>query len=606
MIPATPFVAPGLAHEVRVGARAVSHACQIAEAMRRDGNIGQVRKPDGSSVTLIDYTLQPLIIRWLLDRFPQDKIVAEEQALSLYDLYPHHEGLRRITREISQKGKVRMGNPLFWMDCQTDQLGPRTWVIDPVDATDSLPSGNYAVNLALIHEGIVVLGIMGIPHLRLPQLPNKEGLLLLAVKGHGSWVAPLDGSAPFERLHVSSRGPEQAVLLRSLANLKQINPEDGAFLRTLYSGFMSGLNQASLDQAASSPIRYALLAAGVGDVTIRVPLTPPWTRELRAWDHAPGVLLVEEAGGQVTDLKGQPLNFGTGPVLTDNVGLLASNGLSHDLGLTAYQAALDTFPTYPPRPISDGMSVVKQGLTSVSGRMPRFRPPFLVIVDVHGTILEPNWKAGFENVYRVLRPHEGYGKAANWVAENTYGIPDAEVFERLAALRRGLTPETVTNIFSDIMTLSAETEYPNPMAGIEDFFQWLRRKKITIVALTYAKVGRENVLRQLDSSGLLSLIEGKNVVTRENIPGSAGKDDFRDKAIQQLAHDFRTGTMVFCNDTPDGMEAVSKLEGVNIGVPQGEGLDWELRSRMLITGGAHFLIRNWQSAIPDLQRLLSV
>lgn len=607
VIPSMPFEPMGLGHELKTGVRVVSHACQIAEAMRREGDIGYVRKPDGSPVTLVDLTLQPLMIRWLSDRFPRDTFIAEEQALSLYDLYPNNEGLLRVTQEINRRVGVRMGNPLFWMDHQTNQLGPRTWVIDPIDATDSLPNGNYAVNLALIREGIVVLGVMGIPHLKLPQLPAKEGLLLLAVKGQGSWAAPLDGSAPFVRLHVSSRGPEaEPILLRSLADLGQIDPADAALLGALYAGFTGNLGRAGTIIQAPSPIRYALVAAGVGDFTFRVPLTPAWTRTLRTEDHAPGILLVEEAGGRATDLAGKPLNFGTGRILTENVGLLASNGPCHDQGLMAYRSALAAFPTYSQRtrPISDAMSVVKRGLIPVHGKTPCFQPPFLVAGDVHGTILEPNWKVGFENVYRALRLRGTHGGAANWVAENTYGIPDEEVFKRLATLRKGLTPETVADMFVTMMKLSGETEYPDAMAGIEAFFQRLRQKKVTIVALTYAKIGRENVLEQLDRSGLLPFIEEKNVVTRENIPESADKDDFRNKAIRQLVHDFKDGTIIFFNDTPDGMGAVAELGGINIGVPQGQGLDWELHSRMLIKGGAHFLIHDWESAAPDLQRLL--
>jgi hypothetical protein len=48
------------------------------------------------------------------------------------------------------------------------------------------------------------------------------------------------------------------------------------------------------------------------------------------WDQAAGALLVEEAGGRVSDLHGLPLDFTTGRHLLRNTGLIASNGLLHD------------------------------------------------------------------------------------------------------------------------------------------------------------------------------------------------------------------------------------------------------------------------------------
>ena len=51
------------------------------------------------------------------------------------------------------------------------------------------------------------------------------------------------------------------------------------------------------------------------------------------WDQAAGALLVEEAGGRVTDLEGRPLDFGVGRRLDRNFGVLATNGRLHDAAL---------------------------------------------------------------------------------------------------------------------------------------------------------------------------------------------------------------------------------------------------------------------------------
>ncbi|MEA5469572.1 inositol monophosphatase family protein [Spirulina sp. 06S082] len=51
------------------------------------------------------------------------------------------------------------------------------------------------------------------------------------------------------------------------------------------------------------------------------------------WDHAAGAIVLEEAGGRVTDLDGKPLDFSLGEKLTANRGILASNGVIHDRAL---------------------------------------------------------------------------------------------------------------------------------------------------------------------------------------------------------------------------------------------------------------------------------
>jgi 3'(2'), 5'-bisphosphate nucleotidase len=57
-------------------------------------------------------------------------------------------------------------------------------------------------------------------------------------------------------------------------------------------------------------------------------------------DHAPGQILVEEAGGIVTDSRGEPLNFGLGRTLGENYGVIAAGKDVHSRVLEAVQKAL--------------------------------------------------------------------------------------------------------------------------------------------------------------------------------------------------------------------------------------------------------------------------
>jgi 3'(2'), 5'-bisphosphate nucleotidase len=57
----------------------------------------------------------------------------------------------------------------------------------------------------------------------------------------------------------------------------------------------------------------------------------------KIWDQAAGSIVIEEAGGRITDLKGKALDFTAGRTLTNNRGILASNAHLHTLALNALQ-----------------------------------------------------------------------------------------------------------------------------------------------------------------------------------------------------------------------------------------------------------------------------
>jgi 3'(2'), 5'-bisphosphate nucleotidase len=94
-----------------------------------------------------------------------------------------------------------------------------------------------------------------------------------------------------------------------------------------------------------SQAKSLLLAAGEGELIFRLlsPRRPDYTE--RIWDQAAGALLVEEAGGRVTDLAGEALDFRAGRTLERNIGVLASNGWLHEAALEAIrQAGADRRP----------------------------------------------------------------------------------------------------------------------------------------------------------------------------------------------------------------------------------------------------------------------
>jgi 3'(2'), 5'-bisphosphate nucleotidase len=89
-----------------------------------------------------------------------------------------------------------------------------------------------------------------------------------------------------------------------------------------------------------SQCKYAVLARGDVSVYLRLPTLADY--EEKNWDHAAGWIIVKEAGGEVSDVRGQPLDFSLGRTLRRNKGVVATNGKLHPQVIAAVQRALGT------------------------------------------------------------------------------------------------------------------------------------------------------------------------------------------------------------------------------------------------------------------------
>jgi 3'(2'), 5'-bisphosphate nucleotidase len=149
------------------------------------------------------------------------------------------------------------------------------------------------------------------------------------VRGEGAWIGSLESGVEVQaRLHVSGqRDPSQARLLRSFesghTNVSQIDQ------------FAEALGVQAEAVRMDSQAKYLVLAAGRGEMYLRLlsPRQPDYKEKI--WDQAAGSLLVEEAGGKVSDLHGKLLDFSAGRQLLNNRGLLATNAHLHPAALQA-------------------------------------------------------------------------------------------------------------------------------------------------------------------------------------------------------------------------------------------------------------------------------
>ena len=171
------------------------------------------------------------------------------------------------------------------------------WVFDPIDGTTNYAHGLpiFCSSLALEIEGLAVVGAV--------YDPNRRELFT-AERGRGAW---LNGSP----LRVSSASTLiDALLCTGFPYTVQDDPDA---LVGLFSAFLTVSR--AVRRLGSAAIDLCYVAAGRLDGF--------WEQKLNPWDTAAGALIVEEAGGRVTTLRGEPFQSRRGNIV-------ASNGRIHD------------------------------------------------------------------------------------------------------------------------------------------------------------------------------------------------------------------------------------------------------------------------------------
>jgi 3'(2'), 5'-bisphosphate nucleotidase len=86
-----------------------------------------------------------------------------------------------------------------------------------------------------------------------------------------------------------------------------------------------------------SQCKYGAVARGDASIYLRLPTRSDYQEKI--WDHAAGMLVVEQAGGRVSDIDGAPLDFRHGRTLARNRGVVATAGGVHARVLEAIREA---------------------------------------------------------------------------------------------------------------------------------------------------------------------------------------------------------------------------------------------------------------------------
>ncbi|MBI1371192.1 MAG: 3'(2'),5'-bisphosphate nucleotidase [Phycisphaera sp.] len=314
--------------------RLASHLCRAVQAEIDDAVL---QKKDRSPVTVADFGSQALVCRALQAAFPNDPVIGEEDAAALRQA----DNAPLLARVVDHVARLLPGATpdaeavCGWIDRggHSDHAA-RYWTLDPIDGTKGfLRADQYAIALALIVDGQLTVGAMACPNLPVdPAQPDgPRGAIFTSVAGHGAAVRPIDDAdvAPTPIRVSATDAPAAACFCESFES-GHSSHDDSARVAELLSITAEPVRM-------DSQAKYAAVARGQADIYLRLPTRADYVEKI--WDHAAGAAVVTEAGGKVTDLAGRPLTFTHGRTLSDNRGVIVTNGLLHDRVLAALAQA---------------------------------------------------------------------------------------------------------------------------------------------------------------------------------------------------------------------------------------------------------------------------
>lgn len=362
-----------LEHEI--ASLAVQRAVLVSKKVLASLDRGEIKKGDDSPVSLADFASQALIVAALHRVFPTDVIVGEENASTLRSDARLAESVWALVQNTqlhdveAEKKLARPSTKEEMLDLidlagnSSPRPGARVWTLDPIDGTKTYLQGTqYCVVTSLIDDGQQVLAAFACPHLCLepgvdrhtrPSISESEkdvdksdgaGYIMSTIKGRGVYATPLrtgDLATPMRiegRKHVNDTS--ELIFGESTACFTPQFDDRHLIAEELNTPWPA----AGPVQIFSTQLRYVALALGTCDVAIRASIK--LDKQPYIWDHSGGILMYEELGGKVTDLRGQPLDMTAGRKLSANYGVLAAPANLYDQVLDACQKVLRRSETF--------------------------------------------------------------------------------------------------------------------------------------------------------------------------------------------------------------------------------------------------------------------
>ena len=317
--------------EKQIAIEAVTRAARVCLAVQREMvKVDSLEKGDKSPVTVADFGAQAVVCQYLKTNFPDDVIVGEEDSADLQKP-ENSDKLAQVTRYARQfYPEATPQDICAWIDSGNGVVADRFWTLDPIDGTKGfLRNEQYAVALALIENKQVQVAALVCPALllNLDDDSSSVGVVFVAVRGQGAAMMPLNGS-DFTAIRVTA--PSDTARLRFVESVEAAHGD-----HSLQQAIAQAAGITSPSLRMDSQAKYGAVARGDAALYLRLPSPKSPDYREKIWDHASGSLIVEEAGGRVTDMHGQPLDFASDYKMQNNRGVVVSNGVIHQAVIEA-------------------------------------------------------------------------------------------------------------------------------------------------------------------------------------------------------------------------------------------------------------------------------
>lgn len=187
----------------------------------------------------------------------------------------------------------------------------KTWIIDPLDGTKDFikKTGEFSVMIALVEKNIPILGVV--------YQPVGE-LLYVAEKNKGSF---LEKNKIWQKLKVSN--------IKNLAEVKAVVSR--SHLTNKEKNFIKKLKIKNYTPKGSCGIKIASICEKKADLYFT------FTDKIKQWDTAAAHCIIEEAGGKMTNILGDPIKY-TNQNISHKKGLLVTNKKIHHQVIDKYEA----------------------------------------------------------------------------------------------------------------------------------------------------------------------------------------------------------------------------------------------------------------------------
>ena len=277
------------------------NASKITEWFKQKG-FKTFQKKDESPVTLADITAQIYVLHNIKAHFPDDQIIAEEGDVSFIDKSAE-KTIKKCFKAVGFDCTSNFKELVMYRGKNSE----KQWTIDPIDGTLSFTKGlSYSIGIGLMVRSEPKICVIFVPNYK-----EKESATFYAEENKGANII-------YGKESTTIRVSEQKNLKKSklVHSLHFNKPWVDKFAELV--GIKERIPNDSM-------IIFCRIADGSADFCLK----PIDVDQAFSWDYMPGSLLIKEAGGEITDLKGFPIKSKDDKFNCPTPGFIISNGFLH-------------------------------------------------------------------------------------------------------------------------------------------------------------------------------------------------------------------------------------------------------------------------------------